>query len=159
MKIPIYLVPGDNESTRAAQKTFWDAVYSDIVNNLKYDKLCDILSELKDLTLAIVPNRSDLHREFLEHVDIEFFKQQFEHNVFTHTNFIELFTYWIHWTKKFGAPEDDKKMDLLLETIIKEVEDKGYLYILPTAYYYLYSQLDSIYTTVQNIKKDLQNKK
>lgn len=159
MDLPEYFIPGDSDIKRQSQKKFWDTVYTEIVKENKYDKLCDILGELRDFTLVLVPSRKDLHTEFLEHVDVDLFKQQFEHNAFSHDDFIKLFSYWIDWTKKFGAPQDDKKMDELLVRITSEASSNGYLYILPYAYYVIYEQLDNIYIAAQAVRKKLADSK
>lgn len=160
-----YFVPGDNEMKQESQKKFWDSIYKEIFDERKYDKLYDILTELRDLTLVLAPNRTttqtkkQIQDEFLEHVDVDFFKQQFENNVFDQDNFIELFSYWIDWAKKFGAPEDDNKMDNLLERIKSETSSNGFFYMLPYAYYSMYSQLNKVYTATCAIRQQLDSMK
>lgn len=138
------------------QSRFWSNIFNDIITHNKFDSLIDILNELCDFVCCLIPSRNDLHTEFKQEFDIRFLKQQFENHVFEYKEFRNLFTYLIEWTKKLGPPTDDDKMNRLLQDILNDAEQYGFYYILPHAYYTLYSQLDQIYQTTKQIRLQLQ---
>lgn len=154
MSTPLYLVPGDTPDEQNHNKRFWDVVLTDMING-DYNKLCNLLQTLSKLTLAFVPTREDLHTEFKEHVDIIFLKQKFELKVFSLDDFVNLFSYWIDWSKRIGAPADDDKLESLKEQVSKTAQDKGYLYILPYCYDKLYNHLAVTYNVAQDLKKKI----
>lgn len=152
-----YLVPGTSPLEQTFKKCFWDDIYKDVLTENKYEKLCAVLEELRDVTLDFIPSRTDLQNEFKEHVDIPFLKQQFENCVFSHEDFVKLFSYWVDWAKKLGMPSDDKKMDDFLEKITTTAEEKGYLYILPFAYNELHDHLTKLLVITNEMKMKLKN--
>ena len=156
MSSPEYLVPGDTTIEKRINKSYWDVIIYELVAG-DYNKLCEMLQKLSDLTLAFIPSRKDLQEEFLEHVDVDFLKQQFTHKVFYQQDFITLFTYWIDWAKRLGAAADDHKMDELRDFLITETANRSYIYVLPYCYDQLYNHLLDTYEVSQKIKLRLKN--
>lgn len=154
-----YLVPGYTKEDKRRYKLFWDDVFEDILLDNNYDILIDILQELHDFTLNLVPSRKDLHVEFSEIVDIDFIKQKLEHKVFSHEDFNNLFSYWIDWVKKLGSEENEEIMDELKEEIVELSNKHGYEYVLPYAYFELYNEIHNIDKEVTKLRKLLKEQK
>lgn len=134
----------DNPIEMVMKKSYWDTVYTDILNK-DFTKLLNILTEMKNMFKDLIPHRKDIHTQIEEHIDIPFIKQKLEHNVFDTQEFIGLFCCLVDWVKKLGSPRDDKMMDNLRERVIKEAEEKGHMYVLPYAYDTLHAKLIDIH--------------
>jgi hypothetical protein len=151
-----YLIPGNTHIESIMKAAYWDDIYKDIEKN-DYTKLISILSELKELTMNLIPNRIDIHEKLNEYIDIPFLKQKFENNVFDVEDFKSLFCYWIKWIRDLGPPVNDKKIDELKEYVIKTTDEQGHMYILPFAFDQIHTHLIMINEEVFKIREKMNN--
>lgn len=139
-----YLIPGHNGFEKIVRQAYWDIILNEI-SQKKYDTLLSLIQELKTLTISLIPNRTDLHKNvFDEYIDISFIKQKFEYNVFGQDDFIGLVTFWLEWIKQLGQPINDVYIEDLKAKIISLTREKGYLYVLPFAYDSLHTEICKI---------------
>ena len=153
-----YIIPGYTSVERDRYEIFWDNIFEEMLLENKYSMLVDILQELHDLTLDLVPSRKDIHKEFDEYIDIEFIKQKLENKVFSHTDFNGLFSYWIDLVKDLGSKNDEEVMKDLKQEIVDLSNEYGYTYVLPYAYFELYNQVNKINEHVTKIRNRLKER-
>lgn len=122
--VPIFIDPSFNDSVRdLVHRAFWDALESDM-DQQKYDKLINLMKELKLYLMASAPNRNDIHQEIDTVIDIKLWEQMLTHNAHNIKDITNLFDYVYDKLLKWSAHQEDanilqfkKELDEKLTTI------------------------------------------
>lgn len=88
------------------KKAFFDNIARDIENN-SFDSSFSLLSEIKQRICALVPNRKDLHKDFEEHLDVDFYRQVHSNGALDINMIHGIINFIIDKIKQFGSLEDE----------------------------------------------------
>lgn len=114
--------------------TFWDILKRELDSTPPvYDKLFQILEEIKDTFCKFIPNRKDIQEEICENIDINLIKNMIENNAFDDNNLYKLSRYIISLIKRFQPPIMDEEINNweegMLEQFKKKFEYSGFLIV------------------------------
>tara|TARA_B100001250_G_C19720516_1_gene753570 strand:+ start:264 stop:770 length:507 start_codon:yes stop_codon:yes gene_type:complete len=102
------------------KKAFFNNIGIDISNN-SFDSSFSLLSEIKERICNLVPNRKDIHKDFDEHLDIDFYKQ-IQSNGALDINMIHgIINYIIDQIKNFGSLEDEPWNEIWKTQIVVKI--------------------------------------
>ena len=88
------------------KKVFFENIAKDIENN-KFDSSFSLLSEIKQRICSLVPNRTDIHAEFNEHLDVDFYKQIHSNGALDINMIHGIMNFIVDKIKQFGSLEDE----------------------------------------------------
>jgi len=113
---------------------FWDIFKTELDSTPPvYDKLFQILEEVKETFCKFIPNRKDIQEEICENIDINLIKNMIENGAFDDENLYKLSTYIISLIKRFQPPIMDNDIDNweegMLEQFKENFEYSGFLII------------------------------
>ena len=140
------------------KKAFWNMFY-DNIENKNYIMIPDMLLDVKNMLLKLIPNRSDIHNRFNNEIDIELIKQMVENNAINSDEIYKIMISIIEYIKMLQAPEDDSKTQLFLENINKWFKnEKSYAFILTNYFKQVFLNLEKINKTINQLADSLQTK-
>ena len=86
------------------KRVFFDNISKDIENN-SFDSSFSLLSEIKQRICSLVPNRTDLQKDFDEHLDIDFYRQIHSNGALDINMIHGIISFIIDKIKEFGSLE------------------------------------------------------
>lgn len=98
------------EGKKAMSRDYWKE-FGDQIDNGDFSRLYQLLEETTKRLCDIIPNRSDIHTEIKENIDINFIRQKIDNNIFEPSDFKSLVNYIIDKVKQFGPPVEDDNLD------------------------------------------------
>jgi len=102
------------------KKAFFRNISVDISNN-SFDSSFSLLAEIKERICNLVPKRKDIHKDFDEHLDVDFFKQ-IQSNGALDINMIHgIINYIIDQIKNFGSLEDEPWNEIWKTQIVVKI--------------------------------------
>ena len=116
------------------RKAFWEMMHLELKSEPpKYDRMLSVLEELRDTLCNFVPNRTDIHKEIKETIDIELIKNMVENNAFEDKELYQLTTYIVSMVKKFIPPIMDESVaqweQEMLDQLTKKFHPADFLVI------------------------------
>ena len=111
-------------------KAYWDKIEDDIINS-NYEFVYNNLEELKLNLRSILPNSTksiSSYNHYLldECFDIQFYKQQIKHNVFTKDNVIKFLNIIILFLKEWDSAEAKSIYDTEYNNILIQIQNENY---------------------------------
>lgn len=111
------------------KKIFFDNIATDISNN-SFDSSFSLLTDIKGRICDLVPNRKDIHKDFDEHLDIDFYKQIHSNGALDINMIHGIVNYIIDQIKKFGSLEDEIWNEIWKTQIVVKIGREQPLHIL-----------------------------
>jgi hypothetical protein len=102
------------------KKAFFNNIAKDIENN-SFDSSFALLSEIKQRICSLVPNRQDLHHEFEQHLDVDFYKQIHSKGAFDINMIHGIINFIIDKIKQFGSLEDEPWNEIWKTQIVVKI--------------------------------------
>lgn len=99
------------EVAKQYSNAFWDLL-ADEYKEKNYDKIFVVLEHIVTL-LSILYTKESEQGEIKEHIDVDFIKQQLEHDAYSAKEMYNLCQYIMGLCKKAQAPEFDKNIEIL----------------------------------------------
>ena len=140
-------------------KAFWDLIETDLKSEPQnFRHLMILIKEIKYKLKGFVPNRSDIHKEFDENLDINFLEHLFNEKSMNPNHFFELVKFIINKIKHFCAPHMDNDVkkwekDVML-TMSTEIE---YAFFIPYFFKKAYEYIDQIENDIKNFYEKKSN--
>ena len=135
---------------------FWDSLHEDLATEPpKYDKLISLLVELRDTFCNLVPNRSDIHAEIHENIDVDLIKNMVEHDAFDDESLQKLAVYIISLVKKFQPPVMDEGVQNWEQGMMEQFNSKfEYSDFLVMFFKSVFNMLDEIVISAKQFMND-----
>lgn len=141
------------EGKEAMVRDYWKQ-FSDKVREGDFSRLYELLEEIVRRFCAIVPNRTDIHVEICENIDVKFIKQQIDHDVFGPSQFQALVNYIIDKVKQFGPPIEDDSLDKWKTEYFDGMsEGTTYADVLPPFFNEVLRRLDGIEESIAAFRR------
>ena len=136
------------------QKAFWDLIENDLKSEpQRFDHLMILIDEIKNKLKGFVPNRTDIHKELDEIIDISFLKHLFDEKSMNPKHFFELINFIVKKLKCFCAPYMDKEINEWESIVYKKMENQiEYAYFIPFFFKQTYKYIEMIEIDIQKIK-------
>jgi hypothetical protein len=147
--------------TEQFHKAFWDLLRSDLEQDPpKTDHLLSLLEEIKHRVNRLTPNNKRLHEEMDECLDLDYFRQLFQHRVFTMEYLAGAVNFLIsERLKKMVAPVDDAEISEWQIGIEERLSrNLPYGEIVPEVLKGLYHWIERIEHQLTDLAKRVQNK-
>ena len=106
------------------RQAYWDKLEQDVLSN-DYDNTLIILSEISERICMFVPNRTDLHQEIDDAIDITFLKQMLKHDAVDFTIIYKLIHFIITQLKQFDCIEDEPYYEIWREQVERRLKADG----------------------------------
>ena len=131
-------------------KAFWKLIEDDLKSEpQRLDHLIILIDEIKNKLKGFVPNRTDIHKEFDEIIDISFLKHLFEEKSMDPTHFFKLIEFIINKIKCFCAPYMDAEVKKWESELYTRMQSKiEYADFIPVFF-------KETYTYIEIIEKDI----
>ena len=130
----------------------WIDVITEKFKSDDWDILIKLLQEILDRLKNFVPNRKDLHERMDASLPCDLIKQMIDHKAIEEADFRNYFSVLLNWVKEFGAPEDDKTVDLTLEKI-NNISIKSYAETCPPVLLEINKHVNTIEKRLIKIRK------
>lgn len=141
------------DATEDASKLYWTEFSKQLEEN-NYERLYDLITEVRDRFCMFVPNRHDLHTKIRENIDKDFIKRKIENAVFVGKDFVELVEYCAYLLKTFGMPAKDEYVDQWKNEIIIGLNNETkFCDVLPNFFNTLLIQIDEIEDVIKQYKE------
>lgn len=141
-----------DEGKEAMTRDYWKQ-FSDQLCEKNFSRLYELLEEIVTRFCAIIPNRTDIHNQIRENIDVEFIKQQIDHSVFEPSQFKNLVSYIIDKVKQFGPPVEDDSLDKWKKDYFEGMnEETTYAEVLPKFFNEVLRRLDKIEEAISALK-------
>ncbi|MHA2082213.1 MAG: hypothetical protein ACXABD_00525 [Candidatus Thorarchaeota archaeon] len=135
------------------KKVFFDNVARDIENN-SFDSSFSLLSEIKQRICALVPNRQDLHKDFEEHLDVDFYQQVHSNGALDINMIHGIINFIIDKIKQFGSLEDEPWNEIWKTQIVVKIKRGDQLNtILPDFFKEAMHRIDKIELEIARFKE------
>ena len=123
-------------------KAFWDLMSKDIKKD-NYESVIKHIKQLIQIICSMIPNRTDLHEQIKDKIDIEIIEQLIENKMFDGKTLYEYTGYIFDWLKKLGSSSREQDLDKIWEEMIS-TNDKEYALLVPEIFKMLYKIIDLI---------------
>ena len=98
------------ETTVIVKKAYWNSLEEKInVDTPDYNIILPILEDMIKMLCFCVPNRSDIHYEIKEYIDVELLKQMIDNDAIYTDDVIKIINYSVSLLQKFQPPIFDKQ--------------------------------------------------
>ena len=95
-----------------------------------------------------IPNRTDIHSEIDNNIDLEFIKHYLVNEIIDNSFFSKLIYYIIEKIKLFQSKSDDDNLEIFISNITKDIQKKlEYKDILPNLFREIFKRLEKIIYT------------
>ena len=109
---------------------FWDKLESEMKTK-NYEMLLGVLDEVRFRVCEMIPNRTDLHNSFYEHIDVDLLEQMLKHDAVDNTYIYNTIQFIIDQLKQLDCIEDEPYYEIWRTQVNKRLEDQECpLYIL-----------------------------
>ena len=103
------------------KKVFFENIARDIKNN-EFNSSFSLLSEIKERICSLVPNRKDIHDEFNENLDVDFYKQIHSNGALDINMIHGIINFIIDKIKQFGSLEDEPWNEIWKTQIVVKIK-------------------------------------
>ena len=135
------------------KKVFFDNIAKDIERN-SFDSSFSLLSEIKQRICSLVPNREDLHKDFNEHLDVDFYKQIHSNGALDINMIHGIINFIIDKIKQFGSIEDEPWNEIWKTQIVVKINRGDQLNtLLPDFFKEAMHRIDKIETEIAAFKQ------
>jgi len=133
------------------KNAFWKIFY-DKIEHQNYEMIPDMLLDVKEMLLNLVPNRSDIHNKFNSEIDVDLIKQMVENNAINSNEIYKFMVSIVKYIKMLQPAEEDNNTELFLEKINSWFEQQqSYAFILTNYFQEIFKKLEKITQTVCEI--------
>ena len=125
------------------EKAFFDLLDQDGSNSLEH--LRTLLTEITETLCSFVPNRTDIHKEIHENIDVDLIKNMIENNAFDDKNLYNLAVYIISLIKRFQPAVMDEDVNEWEQGMLQQFTEKfEYSDFLVTFFRSVFNMLENI---------------
>lgn len=110
-----------NTMKEIMEKSYWELFEKDLEKK-NYKPIILILGDITNIITNLIPNRTDLHSEINENIDIKLIEQMIENNAIEGKYIYKMVKYIIEWCVKLDSSDNDKYYKNLNEQIEKFFE-------------------------------------
>ena len=122
-------------------KAYWDKLTLEIMEE-KYDMVIDIINDLIKSICSFIPDKTNIHKEIRQNVDIEIIKQLIDNKVFSINSLYEYSTILFKWIVYLSSPARQKDF----EQMWNNITFNNYFYkVVPDIFMLLYNMIDLLY--------------
>lgn len=122
-------------------KAYWDKLTLEIMEE-KYDMVIDIINDLIKSICSFIPDKTNIHKEIRQNVDIEIIKQLIDNKVFSINSLYEYSNSLFKWIVYLSAPARQKDF----EQMWNNITFNNYFYkVVPDIFMLLYNMIDLLY--------------
>ena len=132
---------------------FFDNIAKDISNN-DFESSFSILLEIKERICNLVPNRSDIHSELNENIDVDFYRQIHSNNALNIDIINGIINYVIDKIKQFDSIENEPWYEIWKTGIAVKIQNKEPLEkILPEFFKKCMTRIDKVESGILAFKQ------
>lgn len=134
-----------NNLMNSVSKNMNEAYWNKLISNIKeenYTMVVDIINDIIKSICSFIPNRTNIHNEIKQNVDIEIIKQLIDNKVFSIDSLYEYSKCLFDWIVKLSAPSRISDFNNMWDNI----NFSNYFYIVvPEIFKLLYNMIDILY--------------
>ena len=125
---------------------FWNLLYEELNSKPPiHDKLISLLTELRDTFCNFVQNRTDIHKEIHEKIDVDLIKNMIENDAFDDKNLYNLAVYIISLIKRFQPAIMDEDVNKWEKSMLQQFTEKfEYSDFLVTFFKSVFNMIENI---------------
>lgn len=131
-------------------KAYWDR-FQESIKEKEWEQLINFMKEVKTMLKEIVPNRTDIHQEIEDKIDVDILKQRLENDAMSLDDIYIIMEYIVKMIKQFQAPADDNDTEEWWNHI-KELETWDVM--MRDFFMVCFAKLDKIKIILNKIKNE-----
>jgi hypothetical protein len=136
---------GECQINKQLDDVYW-VFLAEEIKATKYTRFIKILEDIKQLICAVVPSRTDIHREVNEIVDIEYISHMIEHDAIEDTYIFNMVNFLFEKLEAFQAAANDEDCKQWKAGLMGELANNIHYYdFFPKFFRELIKRFESIY--------------
>jgi hypothetical protein len=112
----------------------------------------EILNDILNIIYGMVPTREDIHMKIDAEIPISLIKQMIENEAIQVQDFRNYFTCILMWIRKFGAPSEDKDIDVIVKKV-NTMTIESFSSAIPPIIVSIYEQIDIVNDRIKKFKR------
>lgn len=141
------------------EKTYWETFEKDL-SNKNYKPIISILQDISNIIINLIPNRTELHVQITENIDIQLLEQMIDNDAIDGKYIHKLVKYIIGWCINLDSSDNDTYYQEFNQQI-EQFFEKGFEYheFFPWFFQSILIKLDSITVRVSKFRNSKLYKK